>query len=175
MDNFPDIRSSRGAFEAFYREHVEDVQRFVARRVSDPHEAADLTSDIVLAVIESSQTFSPKLGPARAWLFWIARNVVANGSPLKRLRHAAGAYRTTWRHVIEAFIALANAIIVTRRLIRAAWTTHRWDARPTRLTAATRNCPEAATKLPGSGHQGCPLAVMGSARHEFVCLAASRG
>ncbi len=34
--------------------------------------------------------------------------------------------------VIKAFIALANAIIVTRRLIREAWTTHRWDARPKR-------------------------------------------
>lgn len=33
---------------------------------------------------------------------------------------------------IDAFVALANAIIVTRRLIRTAWTTHRWDARPTR-------------------------------------------
>jgi transposase len=40
----------------------------------------------------------------------------------------------TERHsrVIEAFIALANAVIITRRLIRAAWTTHRWDTRPTR-------------------------------------------
>ena len=35
-------------------------------------------------------------------------------------------------HVIEAFIALANAVIITRRLIRIAWTTHRWDTRPTR-------------------------------------------
>ncbi|MDQ6739030.1 MAG: IS5 family transposase [Actinomycetota bacterium] len=34
--------------------------------------------------------------------------------------------------VIEAFIALANAIIITRRLIRQAWTTHRWDTRPKR-------------------------------------------
>lgn len=34
--------------------------------------------------------------------------------------------------VIEALIALANAIIIVRRLIRAAWTTHRWDTRPTR-------------------------------------------
>ena len=34
--------------------------------------------------------------------------------------------------VIEAFIALANAVIITRRLIRTAWTTHRWDTRPTR-------------------------------------------
>lgn len=34
--------------------------------------------------------------------------------------------------VIDAFIALANAIIITRRLIRAAWTTHRWQTRPAR-------------------------------------------
>lgn len=34
--------------------------------------------------------------------------------------------------VIEAFIALANAIIITRRLIRQAWTRHRWDTRPAR-------------------------------------------
>jgi transposase len=35
-------------------------------------------------------------------------------------------------HVIEAFIALANAIIIVRRLLRTAWTTHRWDTRPAR-------------------------------------------
>ncbi len=34
--------------------------------------------------------------------------------------------------VIGAFIALANAVIIVRRLIRSAWTTHRWDIRPTR-------------------------------------------
>lgn len=34
--------------------------------------------------------------------------------------------------VVEAFLALANAIIIIRRLIRQAWTTHRWDARPAR-------------------------------------------
>ena len=40
----------------------------------------------------------------------------------------------TERHtrVIDAFIALVNAVIITRRLIRCAWTTHRWDTRPTR-------------------------------------------
>lgn len=34
--------------------------------------------------------------------------------------------------VIAAFIALANAVIITRRLLRQAWTTHRWDSRPDR-------------------------------------------
>ena len=43
------------------------------------------------------------------------------------------------------------------------------------VTTDTRNCPETATKLPAGGHENCPLAVMRSARHESVCLAASRG
>lgn len=34
--------------------------------------------------------------------------------------------------VIDAMISLANRVIVLRRLIREAWTTHRWDSRPTR-------------------------------------------
>jgi hypothetical protein len=34
--------------------------------------------------------------------------------------------------VIDALIALANAIIIVRRLIRRAWTTHRWHNRPGR-------------------------------------------
>lgn len=43
------------------------------------------------------------------------------------------AYCTERRtRVIEAFIALANAVIIVRRLLRTAWTTHRWDTRPTR-------------------------------------------
>lgn len=34
--------------------------------------------------------------------------------------------------VINAFFDLTDAVISVRRLIRRAWTTHRWDDRPTR-------------------------------------------
>ena len=34
--------------------------------------------------------------------------------------------------VIDAFIAFANAVIITRRLLAEAWLTHRWDTRPNR-------------------------------------------
>ena len=34
--------------------------------------------------------------------------------------------------VIDAFFALADAIITVRRLIREAWTLDRWDGRPPR-------------------------------------------
>jgi transposase len=36
------------------------------------------------------------------------------------------------RKVVEFFVALANAIIIVRRLVREAWFRYRWDARPDR-------------------------------------------
>jgi RNA polymerase sigma-70 factor (ECF subfamily) len=71
------IGTDPDALEAFYREHVEAVQRFVARRVSDPHLAADLTADVFLAAIDSAAGYRSDLGPPRAWLFGVARNVLA--------------------------------------------------------------------------------------------------
>ncbi len=65
-------------FEAFYREHVEDVQRFVSRRVGDRERAADLTAEIFLAAIDSAPRYRPKRGVPRAWLFGIARMLVAS-------------------------------------------------------------------------------------------------
>jgi transposase len=35
-------------------------------------------------------------------------------------------------HVIEAYIALANAVIITRCLLTEAWLTHCWTSRPQR-------------------------------------------
>lgn len=65
-------------FEVFYREHVEDLQRFVARRVGDRARAADLTAEIFLAAIESAPRYRPRRGTPKAWLYGIARVVVAN-------------------------------------------------------------------------------------------------
>jgi RNA polymerase sigma factor (sigma-70 family) len=74
------IDTDPDAFEDFYREHVEAVQRFVARRVPDPHLAADLTGDVFLAVIDSAHTYRPESGRPIAWLLGIARNVIAGES-----------------------------------------------------------------------------------------------
>jgi RNA polymerase sigma-70 factor (ECF subfamily) len=65
-------------FEAFYREHVEDLQRFVARRVGDRERAADLTAEIFLAAIDSAYRYRPRSGTPKAWLYGIARALVAN-------------------------------------------------------------------------------------------------
>ncbi len=65
-------------FEVFYREHVEDLQRFVARRVGDRERAADLTAEIFLTTIDSAHRYRPRRGTPRAWLYGIARALVAN-------------------------------------------------------------------------------------------------
>ncbi|BCY10318.1 RNA polymerase sigma factor [Actinoplanes sp. L3-i22] len=64
-------------FEAFYRQHIGPVTRFVARRVDDPHLAADLTADVFVAVIESAHTYRPDRGSRTAWLYGVAHHVVA--------------------------------------------------------------------------------------------------
>ena len=63
---------------SFYREHVEDLQRFVARRVGDRERAADLTAEIFLAAIDSAHRYRPRSGTPKAWLYGIARALVAN-------------------------------------------------------------------------------------------------
>jgi RNA polymerase sigma-70 factor (ECF subfamily) len=64
-------------FDAFYREHVEAVQRFVARRVGDRERAADLTAEVFLAAIDAAPRYRARRGAPKAWLFGIARVVVA--------------------------------------------------------------------------------------------------
>ncbi len=75
-------------FEAFYREHVEDLQRFVARRVEDRERAADLTAEIFLAAIDSAHRYRPRRGTPKAWLFGIARVLVANDRRQRRRERA---------------------------------------------------------------------------------------
>lgn len=67
-------------FEAFYREHVEGVQRFVARRIGDREQIADLTAEIFLAAIGSAHRYRARCGTPKAWLYGIARTLVANYS-----------------------------------------------------------------------------------------------
>lgn len=63
--------------EAFYREHLPFVRSYVARRLDDPSDIADVTADIFLRVIRSAVTYDAHLGPPRAWLTGIARNAIA--------------------------------------------------------------------------------------------------
>lgn len=83
------------AFEAFYRAHLDAVRRFVARRVADPHLAADLTADVFLAAVDAAAGYRPDRGHPAAWLTGVARNVVAaefrrQGRQQQLVRRVAG-------------------------------------------------------------------------------------
>jgi len=85
------ITSDPEALERFYRQHVDAIERFVARRVDDPYLVADLTADVFVAAIESARSYRRSKGEPVAWLFGIARNVVADEfrRNAKELRTAA--------------------------------------------------------------------------------------
>lgn len=65
-------------FEAFYREHVKGVEGFIARRTGDRDRAADLTAEVFLAAIGAAHRYRPSRGAPKAWLYGIARTVVAS-------------------------------------------------------------------------------------------------
>ena len=71
------IGTDPAAFTEFYRAHVDEVTRFVARRVADPELAADLTAEVFLAVIDAAAAYRGSFGGPRTWLFGIARHVIA--------------------------------------------------------------------------------------------------
>ena len=71
------IGTDPAAFTQFYRTHVDEVTRFVARRVADPHLVADLTAEVLVAVIDAAPRYRGSFGGPRTWLYGIARNVIA--------------------------------------------------------------------------------------------------
>jgi len=86
------------------------------------------TRDLI-AELGCHAVISPKGTPLQAGRRWpVERTNSWHNRGFKKLLIC------TERHtrVIDAFIALANAVIITRRLLRAAWTSHRWDTRPAR-------------------------------------------
>lgn len=72
----PQIGTDPEIFGAFYDEHLEELQRFVARRVDNAERAADLTADIFLAAIASAHRYRARATP-KSWLYGIAVVVVA--------------------------------------------------------------------------------------------------
>jgi RNA polymerase sigma-70 factor (ECF subfamily) len=70
-------RAEREAFGEFYRRHEDRVLRFFLRRSPDPETAVDLAAETFAAALSSVGRFRPRREPAEAWLFGIARNVLA--------------------------------------------------------------------------------------------------
>ena len=99
-DDVGSIATDPDAFERFYRENLEAVRRFVARRVADPHLAADLTAEIFLAAVDSASSYRPNRGVPQAWLIGLARHVVA-GEFRRQSRDRAIAGRLSGRRLLD--------------------------------------------------------------------------
>lgn len=122
-EQIPHIGHDPYAFEAFYREYVEVVQRFITRRVRDPHLAADLTADVFLAVIDNAASYDVRRGDPSAWLHGIARNVVSGEyrrvARTQRLQGRIEGRRLVDEDDIERLVERIDAASESRRLAGA--------------------------------------------------------
>lgn len=100
------------------------------------------------AAIHLDAAYGPNQGPATAAQFGLAAHVAVKGlaAPIQNTKRWPVERTNAWgnqffkiarcterrRHVIDAFLSLAHAVITLRRLIRQAWTLYRWDSRPKR-------------------------------------------
>ena len=69
--------SSPEAFGVFYERYEAPVLQYFRRRTSQPDVAIDLVAETFAAALSSAPRFNPRVAPASAWLFGIARNVLA--------------------------------------------------------------------------------------------------
>jgi RNA polymerase sigma-70 factor (ECF subfamily) len=65
------------AFGVFYRRHAPAITAYLAIRTDDVETALDLTAEVFEAALVGRRGFQPAKGPARAWLYGIARHKMA--------------------------------------------------------------------------------------------------
>jgi RNA polymerase sigma factor (sigma-70 family) len=70
-------RDDPEAFGAFYRRYEERMLAYFLARTGDAEVAADLSAETFAAALPASRRFRRRREPAAAWLFGIARNVLA--------------------------------------------------------------------------------------------------
>jgi len=102
------------AFGVFYDRFEHDVLAFFWRRTGRADLAADLTAEVFATALESVAQFDPERGPARAWLFGIARHELADTWERGRIEN-----RARERLRIEPLVVSDEAIECIERLAAA--------------------------------------------------------
>jgi RNA polymerase sigma factor (sigma-70 family) len=90
-----------GALERFYRAHYDEVVRYLARRVTDPQDVADLVADTFLAAMGSAGSFDHCRGRTMPWLIGIAHNKVRHFQR-QRHNHSRAVQRLVGRRLLDA-------------------------------------------------------------------------
>lgn len=85
------VRTTRDAeaFAAFYRRWERPVAGFFVRAVGSGELAADLTAETFAEALSSAARFDPSRGEAAAWLFGIARHLLARSRERGRVENQA--------------------------------------------------------------------------------------
>ncbi|MFC9467073.1 RNA polymerase sigma factor [Streptomyces coelicoflavus] len=115
-------RSDAAGFAVFYfyEANFDAVLGFVTRRTACPHLAADLTADIFLAALQTARQYDPARGTPTAWLYGIARNVLASHYRGNALEQHAVARLNGHRLLDEEDITALEARIDAARAAREA-------------------------------------------------------
>ena len=71
-------KHNREAFGHLYELHVDSIYNFVYYRTGNSHEAEDLTARIFFRAIHNIDRYEDNGAPFAAWLYKIARNMLAN-------------------------------------------------------------------------------------------------
>jgi RNA polymerase sigma factor (sigma-70 family) len=117
------LAEDAGAFEVFYRRHVDRIIRFAARRCTNPEEVADIVASTFVVVLTSSRTYQPDRGEPAAWLYGIAARLIANGRRRSGRERAAMARLSGYRLVepddLERLEERLDARSESRAMLRA--------------------------------------------------------
>jgi RNA polymerase sigma-70 factor (ECF subfamily) len=71
-------KTDREAFGKLYELHVDRIYNYVYYRIGNSHDAEDLTARIFYRAIRHIGNYQDQGAPFAAWLYRIARNMVAN-------------------------------------------------------------------------------------------------
>jgi RNA polymerase sigma factor (sigma-70 family) len=82
-------RDDSRAFACFYRRHSDRVLRYFASRTDDPEVAADLMAETFASAFAGLRRYESRDAPAVAWLFTIARNLLADAYRRGQVRATA--------------------------------------------------------------------------------------
>ena len=81
--------SDPDAFATFYSRYERAIASFFVRATGSGELAADLTAEVFAEALGSAQRFDPELGTASAWLYGIARNLLARSRDRGRVENRA--------------------------------------------------------------------------------------
>ena len=62
--------------EAVFLEYHEKVRRYISGKVTNPHDAEDLTSEVFLKICEKLEAYNAEKASISTWVYTIARNTV---------------------------------------------------------------------------------------------------